>query len=450
MAAPDVSALLDVASAAPPAETPAAEPEVETPDGGEFTETETPETGGEPEQKPEAKIDGRTNPAAIRSALKAFRDAAPENAPLARELNDGYGRYTAYKAEFPTVAAAREARALLDAVGGSEGITGLQDTIRSVNETDQLLYAGDGKVLDSLYEDMKANGSEGAFAKLASPYLDKLRSVNEKAYFDVIKPHFYQGLVDTGLPNVLQAIAKAIAGDKPNIEAIKELVGGATEWFDNLRNSVETGDKSKLDPERQAFEQERNEFKTAKQREFQEGVAGDAERINNRELGFEFGKYLRMPFFKNFSLEQKQDLGAGIKAELMRQLSAKTASGKKNAYQTQMDAFFSMSSPDAAKIKGYHESTVKRLASQVVKTVIQRRYPNYAAKAAAAPKPAASGKTDAAAPTPGAPVKPTFVSQRPAPEQLDMTKDPNRYLLISGRGYLKRSGKFVTWNPKFK
>lgn len=448
MSAPDVSALLDVASA--PVESPEpAEPELEAPEAGAEAEPEASE-GGQPEEpQPEAKVDGRTNPAAIRSALKAFRDADPKNAPLARELNDGYGRYTAYKSEFPTVAAAREARALLDAIGGSEGITGLQETVRSVNETDRLLYAGDAKVLDSLYEDMKSNGSEGAFAKLAPAYLDKLRSVNEQAYFETLKPHFFQGLVDTGLPNVLQAIAKAAAGDKPDIETIKQLVNGASEWFDNLRNSVEARDKSKLDPERQAFEKERSDFQTTKQKEFQEGVASAAEGINNRELGLELGKYLKLPFFKNFSLESKRDLGAGIKQELYRQLQAETADGKKNAYQTQMDAFFSVASPDAAKIKAYHEATVKRLAAGIVKSVVSRRYPNYAAKTPGIAKPAA-GKPAAAQPAAGAPAKPRFLTQRPTPDQLDMTKDPNKYLLISGRGYLKGTGQFVSWNPRYR
>ena len=154
--APDISALFDVASTPEPVTPP--EPVTSEETNLEPTEETTPETGGETpgdgESTPEAgaegderPVDGRTNPAAIRSALKAFRDLDPKNAPIARELNNAYGRYTAYKSVFPKVADAQSAKAILDAVGGNDGIAGLQQTIKSVNETDQLLFSGDRKVL---------------------------------------------------------------------------------------------------------------------------------------------------------------------------------------------------------------------------------------------------------------------------------------------------------------
>jgi hypothetical protein len=160
MAASDVSALIDLASPATsdqPVEQveevveptegvePDAEGEVDAPESGEVVAPE----GDKP-------VDGRTNPAAIRSALKAFRDLDPKNAPIAKELNNAYGRYTAYREVFPKVEEARNAKALIDANGGHEGIASLQETIRAVNETDQLLYAGDPRVLDQLIEDFKS------------------------------------------------------------------------------------------------------------------------------------------------------------------------------------------------------------------------------------------------------------------------------------------------------
>jgi len=440
MAAADVSAMLDIAGSAPQSDpTP-----TETPDFGteETTETESQVEGAEETQQSdqsEKKIDARTNPAAIRTALKAFRDSAPENAPVARELNNAYGRYSAYKQEFPTVAAARDARALLDAVGGNEGLTTLQATVRSVNETDALLYAGDGKVLDSLYDDMKSAGKQAAFSKLASPFLDKLRQVDEDGYFEVLRPHFFQGLVDVGLPTVIQSLNKILSGEKPDLEAAKTLLGEVNGWFDNLKKSVDGKDKSKLDPERQAFEQERTEFQTAKQKEFQTGVANACDSANNRELGTELKKYLSSPFFKNLSQEGKVDLGSGIKAQLFAELKAD------KAYQDQMDALFSVPNPDKAKIEQYHQSKVRQIASRIVKSVVERRYPNYQSKGAVAKPPVKA----AAVSTTQQPAKPKFLTSRPSIDQLDMTKDPDMLLKFSGRGYMK-NGTFVTWNPKYR
>ena len=442
-AIPDVSSLIDIASSAPqsdptPVETVEAEP-LEPVEGGEpAPEGEPAAAEAEPTEKP---VDGRTNPAAIRSALKEFRDTKPENAPIARELNNGYGRYLAYKTEFSTVAAARDARAMIDAMGGSEGLSTLQATVKSVNETDAALYAGDPKVLDSIMEDMRSAGKLDSFAKLAGPYLDRLRTLNEKAYFDTLKPHFFQGLVDTGLPDALQSLRKSLAGDKPDLATAAQLLDGMTAWFDNLRDGVETADKSKLDPERQAFEAERTEFQSTKQKEFNNGVATACDTVNNRELGTELGKYLKKPFFRNLQQAGKHDLGSGLKSQLFAELKAD------KTYQSQMDAFFSVPAPDRARIEQYHAAKVKTMAARIVRQVVERRYPAYDAKAAPKPAAAAAAATQSTAQVSA---KPLFVTTRPLPGTLDMNKDPNGYLRMSGRGYRKADGKFITWNARYK
>jgi site-specific DNA-methyltransferase (adenine-specific) len=62
---------------------------------------ESDESDGEKPTEKDEKVDGRTNPAKIRSALKAFREASPENAQAAKALNDSYGRWEAAKQVFP-------------------------------------------------------------------------------------------------------------------------------------------------------------------------------------------------------------------------------------------------------------------------------------------------------------------------------------------------------------
>lgn len=451
----DVSALLEVASApdaaAETAEVTSPEPTetaADTPDGTEVPATETDSgeaalsTGAEDDEKP---VDGRTNPAAIRSALKAFRDLDPKNAPLARELNNAYGRYTAYRDVFPKVAEAQAAKAVLDAVGGHEGIVGLQETIKSVNETDALMHSGDGKVFDWVIDDLKAANKLDSFGKLASPFLDKLRSVDEKAYFNTMKPHFFQGLVDVNLPGVLGAMEKALSGETPDTAIAAALVKNMKEWFDGLRNTVETSDKTKLDPERQAWQQEKQQYETQKQKDFQVNVATTCERSNNEALGGELRSYMKLPFFKAFSKESLTDLASGLKGRLHAELQAD------KQYQAQMDAFWSAKVPDRAKIESFHSAKVKSMARNIVKNMLNTRYPNFgkgsaAAGAAAAKKVAPVAQ---AQPQAGGGPKPTFVASKPSGDQIDWSKDEDRLLFISGRAYLT-NGKFVAWHPKYK
>lgn len=446
----DVSSLIDIASAND--STPVEETPVETTETVETTEaTETP-IEGETETKvtPEGDkaVDARTNPDAIRKALKAFRDSAPENAPVARELNNGYGRYLAYKNVFPKVADAQNAKAVLEAVGGNDGIAELQGIVKAVNETDTRLYSGDlrqqGQALDDLIEDFRKENKLDAFGKLASPFLDKLQKVDAPAYERAVRPHFYQGLVGAEFPETVQFLMESLSGEKPNLEAAMKTLKSMEGWFNKLRNSVETEDKSKLDPDRQAFEKERTEFQTTKQKEFEKTVNSDWNRENNRALGEALRPYLKLPFAKNWTDGTKQSVAREITTVLLDELSAD------KTYQSQMDALWSEKNPDKTKIINYHKSKVSIIGPRIVKQVLENRYPGFQ-KSAVAMKPKAAAATTTTSATQQRPgTRPTFVSTKPPLDQLDMDKDPDRMHLVMGRGYLKGKGTFVSWNPKDK
>lgn len=434
----DVSSLLDVASAPPP--TAVEEPIVESPESGE-SEVETPESGESQEKAPEGDkaVDARTNPDSIRKALKAFRETSPENAPVAKELHNIVGRYNAYKQEFPTVSAAREAKAILGAVGGTEGLASLQETLRSVNDTDSKLYSGDPRVIDDLIEDFKRENKLDAFGKLAQPFLDKLRTTDEKAYRAALRPHFFQGLVDSNFPTVLGALSEELGAEKPNVDKLKGIVSNIAKWLDGERNAVESGAKANLDPDRQAFEKERTEFQTAKQKEFQASVNADWNRENSRVLGEALRPYMKLPFAKNWTDGTKQSLAREIMGTLLTDLTAD------KTYQSQMDALWNTKSPDKAKILDYHKAKVETIGKRIVNQVLENRYPGF--RKATSTIKAKPATTTTEAPRAG---RPSFITTKPALDQMDMTKDPDRMLLTTGRAYLKGSGKFVSWNPKDK
>lgn len=447
----DVSALLEIASSPDPSPSPAPEPEpIETDITLENDASEVIEETGDGASTPEApppdddpKPDARKIIGEARKALKAFRDSSPENAPLARQLNDIVGRYDGYKSVFPKVADAQAAKAMIDAVGGNDGLATLQSTIKSVNETDALLFNGDPKVLDNLLDDMRREGKVDAFGKLAGPFLDKLRGLDEKAYYNAFNPHFHQNLVASGFPDVVGNLLEYLSAATPDIESAKKTLGSMKNWFDTLSSKVDSGAKANLDPDRAAFEQERTKFQTERQQAFQSEVHTDWNRENSRVLGTALKDYLKLPFAKTWTMETKQDLAQGVLSRLLSELT------NDKSYQSQMDAFWSEKSPDKKRIVDYHRSQIEMRGKRIVKSVLEARYPGFSkSKVGIAPKPVTGAVKPAVATQPGV-AKPMFVSSKPAEAEIDWARDPNMHLFITGKAYLK-NGRLVTWNAKNK
>jgi hypothetical protein len=455
MAAADVSALIEVAStpdsspspSPAPTESAVEETPVESTEssakGSETREsqTETPTEGTD-------KVDARTNPDAIRKALKSWRDSSPENAPVARQLNDIVGRESAYRQVFPKVADAKQAKFILDSVGGGDGLTELQNTIKSVNETDSLLHAGDPRVVKNLYEDMKAVGKADSFGKLASPFLEQLQEVDPKAYKAAVRPHGLEYVVQSGFPNVVEGLESALATvvdgkPTPDIKLIESIAASMRKWLTTEQQAVEGGKKAAIDPDRQAFEKEKSEFQSAQQKAFQNEVHGDWNRINDKILGAALRPYLKMNFAKGWKEGTLRSVAGEIMGTALRELTAD------KAYQSQMDAYWSESKPDKSKIIKYHEDKMKLIGERIVQDVIETRYPGYRSMGGPAP-----AKKPAAAVTPATqsgPAKPIFQSTKPKMDDpnVDWDRDPDRMLYISGRFYDKK-GAYRTWNPRYK
>ena len=117
-----------------------------------------------------------------------------------------------------------------------------------------------------------------------------------------------------------------------------------------------------------------------------------------------------------------------------------------------MKAMWSAKTPDRAKIEEYHSARVDSIASEIVRSVVQRMYPGYARGGAAAGRIAAKdakttavAKTDVIAAKSTAAGKPTYVAAKPAWESIDWDKDPKQLLYITGKAFLKGKGTLVTW-----
>jgi len=416
-------------------------------------------------------IDTKATPENVRKALKTMRDASPSNAAVVKELHGAYERFHAYKTEFPTVQAAKEAKAFIESIGGEEGYTKLNESIDAVKATDELLYAADPQLWKNVLEDLKASGHPEAFGKLAPAYLSELKVHDADAYYNTFKPHFFNGLKESRMDVMLNSLTAALGAKDaegkaaPDVKSIASLVQNMNSWYKDIEAEEQSRTKEpEVSVEQKKFLEEKAAFEKTKSADAQEkitnwenSVAETAEKNNNVTLGAALKPFLKMPFFKDFQRETKIDLGNGIKEDLYAALKAD------KAYQTQMAALWKGGNNAAnnAKIQKFHQDWLNDNAVRLVTKTVQRRYPGYAKGgsaagrvAAAAEKKTADTKAGVASVTNN---KPIYVASRPAnliretvtvggreykPNDLQMMQ-------IAGRGFVKstdgKSYRLVTW-----
>jgi hypothetical protein len=405
------------------------EEKVETP--GELKTEEEKQADKEAKAAADKESASKSSPSKLRAALKAFRDADPDNnRAIATQLNDAIGRAEAFTKLFPSVKEATEFKTLLDTVGGREGITELQSTVEQIQASDAKLYSGDASLIDDIISDLRSENKLDALAKLGTPFLDKLLEVDPKGYAKAFAPHFVAGLKDANIPGALTAMVEAYKADDK--EGLKKSIAGFVTWYNDLDKRVGEATKAPaVDPEREKFEKERNEFNATKQKEFKTEVMKACQTKDNSSVVKSLTPFLKQPFFKDFPVDTKQDIGKAVRKEVWDRLA-----GDK---ETQDQIKILMKKGDKDKIATYWSSRFSGLVDKVAKEIITKRYPGYAKTA-----PKVSSK---AAPTSAAKfanTTPVRISAKPKMTDLDFSKDPNQHLFITGKGYL-RSGKFVQW-----
>lgn len=390
-------------------------------------------------------------PQSVRTALKQLRDGADALTPegkaiheavkslhrsfeVQRQLAEDLGTKNVY-------AAVKTLKAFSDQVGGADGLAALNENVAAIRESDDLLYAGDPKLMDNIIEDLKSEGKLDALGKLAPAFLDKLKEHDAAGYYKSFAPHFLSGLKESGVDRAINAVwSKLHDGDTEGAKAAVKAMGS---WYSDLAKNAQQIKNAPLDEERKSLEKEKQEFAEGKVKERNTEIASGAEKSNNELLGGELKSYLKMPFFKGFTKANLIPLGNMIKGNLHADLKAD------KHYQAQIKSLFAAKTPDKEKIREFHRAAVQNRASRIVRDTIQTLYPGYAKGgsaagrvAAATAKADATKKTDAAAAASG---KPVYVPQKPKWDALDHDKDPKDLLFISGRGYLRGSGRFITW-----
>lgn len=403
-------------------------------------------------------------PKEIRASLKALRDLDPKHAQAVKQLHGAYERYEAAKQIFPGgVKDMQAAKEFSELIGGPEGYEKLNSIKAAAEASDAKLYdpAQSASLIEDVVADLKAQNKLTNLGPLAGALLDAAKANDSKGFDTVITLHLFNELEAANLPGAIEGLVRALSDPDPAkaVAAAKELVSGKQgmkQWYDGLaaenkqkKEAVVSPERKALDEERAAFLKEQNDFKTNQTTEFKNNVAKVCEKSNNSLLGAELAPFLKMAFFQGYGKENLMPLGTTIKNNLYESLKADAA------YQAQMKSMWGSKTPDRAKIEEYHKARVASIAKDIVRDTVQKMYPTYSKGgaaagrvAAAAVKKEAAAKVDAKAVASGVPV---YVASKPSRESLDMNhKDANGkedaiIEMIRGRGYLKGSGKYVTW-----
>lgn len=448
-------------------ETPATETTTtETPVSTE-TETAKPKaqqynSDGSPKETPADKAKAEDlpgtekTPQEIRKSLKALRDLDPSHAAAVKQLHGAFERWEAAKAIYPGgVAEMKQAKEFHDLIGGPEGYQTLVDTKAAAEASDAKLYDPEqsASLIQDVVEDLKAQGKLTNLGTLTAAMLDAAKTNDKPGYDKATSGILYEGLLANNFNGCLAGLEEACNNPDP-VEALKALKAmilgknGMKTWFDQqtaankkAEESVVSPERKQLDAERAKFLKEQSDFKTNQTEAFKNSVTSATEKTNNRLLGKELGPFLKMEFFKEYGKENLMPLGNTIKNNLYAALKADAA------YQAQMKAMWAAKEPDRAKIEEYHQARVESIAPQIVRSTVQSMYPGHAKGGAAAGRVAAAtdkkAVQDKVEEKAVAQNKPIYVAVKP--KDLDRERKGWEIEQINGRGWLKGSGKWVTW-----
>jgi hypothetical protein len=383
------------------------------------------ETAEQPEQQEQAG-DGRTLPKEVQTALKALKELHPEHAKALDELRKSYFSSKQHAEFFKSPTEARQAKATLDIVGGSEGIANLQSQVAAIEQVDSAFEQGDPTVLDDIASDYP-----DGFKKLIPAALDKLQTMDAAAYGKAMQPHVFSAMEAAGVGSVLGAIAEAVAAN--DLAKAKDLLGKSLTWYKGQEQQAGTRQKTD-DPERVKFENERKQFQETKEKSFREDIGRQTLSHQSSEINKALVPYLKS---KALSADAKADLNDGVNREINRLLKADAT------YQSQVKALLTAKTRDPGKIVQYINAAVAEAAPKAVKALWARRYGTTVAA-----KPAATGtqKTTVTQQNPAA-SGPLKISAKPNREDVDWAKTKD-ILYITNKAFMNagpHKGKLVTW-----
>lgn len=358
--------------------------------------------------------------------LRSLR-ADESGAKYSRAIEAAYFRDREFVKAFPTVEEARNARMLLDGVGGLDGIEELQRAGELLSELDEMAANGDPDLINRL-----AGDNPEGFAGLTEAGLEKLRQTNREAYDAVLRPHVIQALAGTNLSFALKSAADILSAG--NAQGAYDYLQGILSWLDGLSRDAEAQRQRSFGGNgaaqgAPAAAPQTPQFAAALQAAAAPGVT--------QALRAAIQPYAEQRKLPEASRARLEGL---VLAELDRQL------GADDQYQRTLRTL--ARGQNAERAAKFVISKVDQAASRVAREVVNDLYPATAQRAAnGAPGPPRGPSSAARAkPTPDNPGRPIMLTKGPRYEEVDWEHDPTKVLYVTHKAFLK-DGRYVTW-PK--
>jgi hypothetical protein len=382
-------------------------------------------TGGAEEEEPsggplDPKMDEQT-----RKDIAALKKTNPE---LAKKWGSDHFRRKAYDEEFPGgVNEARQIKATFEALGGQEGIDGLQTEVDDYRNEIKQFSEGDPALLTSLHE-----ANPESFTQAITNGIDLLAQKNPELFEKAILPGMVARLEKAGMFNSLKQLADFIKEGKG--QEAYDLTGQISAWLDKAKGmaSKQLELKSKKDPERERFEQEKADFETKKHQDFEYSVANDVNRSNNLVTS-----KIVEPFFKQLNLK------VDGRREFINALNNRIWALMKKDMPFQKAAKAILGKGDRVRAARFTHAKFSELLPEEFRKLRDAMYPNFT-KGGTKVTPKAKGAAAGASANGAGAAKVNYTGGRPNRDDIDWGKT-NETQFISGHAILK-NGKEAKWN----
>lgn len=420
---------IDPEAGTPPADGAAPEPKEDDKPGEGGDEGKPEEEGGaDDKEKPldpdlSAVKDPKELDAKTRELIADLKKTRPNAAKL---LADAFFGRKAFEKEFPTVQAARQARATLEAVGGEEGIETLNTSLQEWEAEGEQFANADPALVGALYE-----SNPEAVVENAINILELLNAKNQDHLDAAMLPTFAKRLDASGLGQSL-VFLEALIKEGKGQEAYN-LLANVAKWYQRLQeNAKKVGEgRTKRDPEREAFENEKREFASTKEKEYIGTCRSEADKLNYRSMNGVAGTFMKD---MKFDAEGKREFLNLLNTHVLR------AMGEDKSYLRTVRGI--RDKKDVQKTAEYVNAKFAELLPEVFRRLRNKMYPNAAPmpKPGTPAKPAANGngKPNVAAPK-------VVAGKTYERKDVDIDNTPDVYL-ITGKAYLKGTKNLVPYN----
>jgi len=412
-------------------------------EGGEMPPVEG--EGAQPAEPAPSPLQEETPPlpANVYKAIRELRTTAPQHASALRELQAAYGRWKGFTEVYPTVEEARGAQATIDAFGGFDGLMEMQKLGDRVADIDDMLDHGDGRLI----EEMSQASPEG-FKKLVPEALSILQKMDQQAYFLAVMRPILDTLDGQGATGALsEALQELKTGTADGVARAGAKIQAVEEWIKKLRGMDDEIKNRYKDPRVNELQKQQEQVRTEKRQMLEQHVGRDLDSYMRSTVRPVLQTWSKG---RNLTAKAIEDLENASIVEIARRLgpgtffdtSLKNLLRQTNSGQATIDTITRFAKPQIDKVRkdaikavvelryGPEKPPVRRVAPQ--EPIYQPQQPQQQA-------PRVGGGLN--------PNKPIPIAVKPRIEELDMSKDPNQLMYITGRGYLKANGKLVSWRP---